>query len=297
MLSNHQTVSPKKTSAGFTIIELLVTLGLLAILAGIILFAVSNARTRADIGAGKEFSATLYHSLGANAAAIWDFDEGKGLTVADKSGNKNTATLYSASQWSTDVPTENGYSFNDSYQYGDGDASMAAPNSASLSMTGPHTIAAWVKKTAISRAYGVGYVVGKTQSPSLVPNYALIVNDSGQVCYGNKSLPWNTSCSPSNKVKMNTWTHIAATYSGAGTAWTIRLYVNGKEIYKTTSTVNPASVVNTGPVSVTTMRGNDWFHFVGKVDDVRIYAQTMTTASIQKLYAEGAQKLALAGEF
>ena len=63
--------------------------------------------------------------------------KGAGLTSADGTGHGNTATLQSGATWSTG-PSSAGIFF-------DGTGGLTVPTSASLSISGNITLAAWVK--------------------------------------------------------------------------------------------------------------------------------------------------------
>ena len=51
--------------------------------------------------ASLEFDTAVYHSLGANAVALWNFDENRGTTAYDTSGNNNNAVLSASGAVST----------------------------------------------------------------------------------------------------------------------------------------------------------------------------------------------------
>ena len=82
----------KKNLKGFTLIELLVVIAIFGLLVSVVVVSTSSARKKGSEAAGRQFSATLQHSLGADAVGMWSFDEGSGTTAKDSSGNNFNGT-------------------------------------------------------------------------------------------------------------------------------------------------------------------------------------------------------------
>ncbi|MCX6760237.1 MAG: type II secretion system protein, partial [Candidatus Nealsonbacteria bacterium] len=72
----------------FTLIELLVVISIIGLLASIVLVSLSGARESARIAALKQFSASIYHALGANIIGYWSFED----NCDDISGNGNNCS-------------------------------------------------------------------------------------------------------------------------------------------------------------------------------------------------------------
>ena len=125
----------RKNNLGFTLIELLVVVSIISLLASIVFASLSDAREKARIAAGKQFSAIVLHAIGDQLVRQWNFDEGSGTVALDSSGNGNNGTIASASY----VAGINGtaLSFN-------GSSSSVSINSGLSGVGGNFSIGAWV---------------------------------------------------------------------------------------------------------------------------------------------------------
>ncbi|WP_179019014.1 LamG-like jellyroll fold domain-containing protein [Winogradskyella forsetii] len=90
----------------------------------------------------------------------------------------------------------------------------------------------------------------------------------------------NTSLILNVVLPPNQWVHIGATYSD--TSNSLKLYVNGEEVSQTT--IDGALVTDTTPFSIgRKYEGPDHWHFKGRMDEVRLFNQALTTDEIQKI--------------
>ncbi len=262
---------------GFTLIELLVVISIVSLLSSVVLSSLNTAREKARISAGLQFNAHTYKAFGADAVLIWDFDESSG-TVTDLSGNGNTGTLQNGASRSTDSPYNRGssVSLNGSTQY------VSAPNSTSLNVTGPITLSAWIKPTAIGGDYKVVMAKRVNSNPTSYELY--LGNNDGVLSYYNGT-QYRSTFVP----KTNVWTHVAATLNNGR----LTLYADGKEVYSATGVTGPTST--TGQFAVGVAGSYVAEYFQGFIDDVRVYTQAITADQIQSIYAYGVHRIELAG--
>ena len=193
--------------------------------------------------------------------ASYSFSEGSGATVTDSSGNGNHGVIAGAS-W-----TQAGR-FGSALQFDGIDDLVTIADSASLDLTGPITMEAWVYPTDRSRSP----IFLKELAGGL--SYALYAYDNGMrpsVRIG--TIDGDRNIIAGAALPLAAWTHVAATYDGA----TLRLYIDGVE-------VGAKLVERQIRTSVDPLRVGGRFDrgefFQGRIDEIRIYNRTLSATEI-----------------
>ena len=266
------------SGAGFTIIELLVVIAIVGLLGSIVFVSTRGSTDKAKIAKVLQYSASLHHLLGADIVGEWNFEESpdNNVNIYDTSGNNNNGT------W-TGTPER--VSNDASSQLGkagkfDGTEYVRIEHSASLDMKEAITISVWVKPDT-----GPGYHVIACKGSF---TYFFSTN-SGRVALligkADRS-SWNIVVFGNTALNNARWYHLVGTYkNGVG-----RVYVDGVEDRRLTG-----SNENIGSYTAWLSLGSassyySGYYFNGIIDELRIYNLSLTSAEIQKLYAEGAEK-------
>lgn len=202
--------------------------------------------------------------------AYWDFDEGSGNILYDKSGNDNYGEILGA----TFISGKSGYAleFNGVSDYIDlGSTSF-------LSGTTEFTVSLWINISDYPTGWGeyrmfeLGTYYGS--SPNTILLYIRYdTNDS--IFLVNNDFPVTGGVVPLNK-----WVHIVVTFKGGSST---KIYVDG--VLKDTNTSFIPNYLNNG-ILPTKIGGSEFgsrYYFKGAIDDVRIYNYALSADEIANL--------------
>lgn len=114
---------------------------------------------------------------------------------------------------------------------------------------------------------------------------------------GQADLQWqvtdvnNNATLLAGPINLNTFTHVAGTYSFDGTNGTMALYLNGQQVAFVTNAVQPlASLISAlSPGLGVGNRGDDinGFAFTGMIDELALYGTSLTAQQVGDIYAAG----------
>ena len=271
----------------FTLIELLVVIAVIGLISSIVLVSMKGTTTKAKIAKALDFSQSVNHALGAYAVGIWNFDDPDDPSQAlDASGYGNHGAINGA-VYTSDTPHAVVGAGQGKYALsfdGTSDYVNAGAGSSLNFGTGDYTLAFWFKWTGPG-IYG-GFAMkgahwGAHGNPFVFwgrPN-GMNVGVSGGGVLGE--MGFNTGGEDRR------WHHFVLTRNSE----TITVYTDTR--YLNSMTISGLGNTDTGsPLLIgrgAGMIGENNF-FKGLIDEVRIYSWALTTAEIQKHYAEGLKK-------
>jgi prepilin-type N-terminal cleavage/methylation domain-containing protein len=290
---NLHNASAKKFQKGFTLIEILVVVSIIGLLSSIMLVSYTNTREKSRIAAARSFAAQIDRAVGDRAVGIWNFNENSGAVANDNSGGGLNGTLYNVPSWSSDTPSNAGYSLS----FNGLNAHVMVPYTTAMKYTGSGlTLAAWIKPNATET--DGGWIISKPWNAVGEYNYRLryIPNRQIEFTLGGTDTGgalavasiYTTATVPSGK-----WSFIAATIDSSNN---VKIYIDGQQ--KASGTVNipvwaPSAAEANSPLAIGTVypfgvwAGNSTYSFDGLIDDVRVYVASLLGDQVQELFAEG----------
>jgi hypothetical protein len=158
----------------------------------------------------------------------------------------------------------------------DGTSNVQVPDAATLDLSGPFTIDAWVNPTGI----GAARIVDKIAAGN-TNGYLLDLTATNQL----RMVAATASRTSSVTVPTGTFTHVAGVYT-ASTPSAFSLYVNGVMVPSTGAGTVAVIPNNAQPLRIgaDSAGGN---RFVGVIDEPRVWNRALTTAEIQVIFQQG----------
>jgi hypothetical protein len=211
----------------------------------------------------------------ADLVGHWKLDEGSGNIAHDTSGNGNDGTFVNNPTWIAGV---NGAAleFHGLGAAGGGGDYINCGNDASLDITGPTSMALWIRPDADDPEGK-----GTETAPMAKAMSGMSPDWSWQVRYGwggpqpYMAFTFNTSprawAFVGRNLERYEWCHIACAYDGT----TLTTYLNGEATEST-----PMGKITSSPTPV--LIGSDGWgcDWIGAIDDVRIYNHALSEAEI-----------------
>jgi prepilin-type N-terminal cleavage/methylation domain-containing protein len=274
---------------GFTLVEMLVVVAIIGLLATIVVISVGESRDKARVAKGLQFGANIYHSLGAYAIGIWDFDD-QANPVTDSSDYDNNGTIAGAVSYTEETPSKKGYSMD----FTGVNSYVQIANVDSLNPTEGITIAMWLYLDSDPNCNAQNNwrsVLHKGGMAGTTTGYDIVLEDNRTFTFdigaNTGSLRYHTT--DSKKISVDKWSFVVFTYNA--TNFEAKAYLDGEEIAGTYWAHGTGLIkTNTSNIYINNSSGicpNGLGHFPGKIDDVRIYDMALNFSEIQRIYARG----------
>jgi len=267
-----------KSRGAFTLVELLVVIAIIGLLSTVAVVSTTSSREKARLASASSYAATIQRNIGAEAAAVYDFEDGAGTTAVSTVGSgSNNATITGAT-WSTDT---NGSNSKSSLSFSGSDY-LTTAGGFGIANTN-FTIALWIKTTSTG---GQVYVVTGPLTGGSGFRFGLT---GGRIAYymGNGvASPTEVQCG-TQTVNDGKWHHLVGEYNRSGSKFVC--YIDGRQVG---SVAWASTYPNMLDAAARIGTGHCCTAFVGLLDDVRIYAQNLSGVAINDLYNEGKKRLA-----
>ena len=254
---------------GFTLIELLMVIAVVSLLSTIVLGNLNSAREKGRIAALQQFASSLHHSIGDELVGEWKFDSD---TLVDTSG------------WGNDGTHSRGVSLPGDFVDGvmgrsmmfDGTSDFVSTNLI-VDLTQVVSVSFWIKSNESTPgspiylgSYGGGGVTVESRDDYNFEQFRFRYAGSGAGHVISTGI-----------VNDGDWHHIVWYQKGGQQNDNWGLYVNGK--------LRAETIIPTDRTQSASFTIGDGTHgeYNGTIDDVCVYKKILTSAQIQKLYAEG----------
>jgi hypothetical protein len=227
----------------------------------------SNSITTTITVLGTLFDGLLSH---------WRFDESAGTIAADSAGtNDGTLTGFNFTTNSGWVSGKigNGLSF-------DGVNDSVSLDGSQINLTNNFTVAAWLYPR---NAAGAGAFIS-VRSIYQSSGFRFFIYNNSVFVQGQTTAGWQGATFDTGTIQNGNWYHVAVVDDNS----TILVYVNG--VYLGSAYWGGNMVMNSNPFSRIGSDGTEGAdYFNGVIDDMMIFARTLTVAQVQALYQSGDQ--------
>jgi Concanavalin A-like lectin/glucanases superfamily len=219
-------------------------------------------------------------------AGYWSFDEGRGTTAGDSSGNGNTGTLMNGPTW---VSGKSGTALS----FDGADDYVEIPEAQSLNLSSALTVSAWINNQASTDSslsqdqYRI--IASKGWAPNNSGSWSLAwrVNDGSLFFFAGRATSYRYVSSPYDNSQAGTWHLVTAVLDNG----TLSLYQDGVLQAGPVSIDSSKLRTDTSPILIgSSPTSNNWLrNWNGSIDEFRLYNRALSADEIASLYQQDNQ--------
>jgi len=278
---------------GFTLSELMVVIAVIMILSGAVFIRINEARHRAKIANGLNFSKQISAKAGIGVMGAWSFDSNEGSIFYDFSGRGNDCDGSLGSVNGSDLVegvVGQGLDLNTGSDSGEYLRCGVSPDFSSLEPIEAVTIEAWVKtddqtgnRFIATKWYGYSlesYRSGGVNAPN--GRFCVFVERDGSATPNEK-----TQCIQFNTGHFNNqWHHMVGTYNSDTRK--LEVYLDGKKDNERILASGWGSyLIENSTANYLTIGMYASNYFSGVIDEVKGFKVALSETEIRKHYVQG----------
>lgn len=250
----------------------------------LVLLALVGLNYDFDSEAGMRLNSSVEDSIATGVRGYWKLDDGTGTNATDSSGNANTLAMTGSPSWTTGNIGPSALDFSGSGQY----LSVTSPASGVLDFAAgaSFTITGWFNRDTFANDHTI--VAKRNGQTATDDGYIVYIDDATDALVFEASDTADTDeyqMVSSSTFTSTGWHQFAVSWNDAATTNPVNIYIDGalNNGSPTGTFSNIGSLVESVAFAIGAESdgGNS---FDGKLDDIRLYGNSLSASEVQKIY-------------